>query len=526
MTDTVMTKGNAGKKKALYHCNYCQRDISHSVRIKCAECADFDLCLECFSVGVELHPHSNTHAYRVVDNISFPLFMMDWGADEELLLLEAIEMYGLNNWPEVAEHVGTKTISQCRQHYMKTYINVDTFPLPDLSHIIGPAGGVAIESEQAQDDDVMKSPSTKVDLDHANVAVGMENKDTPGRKEQENRGQSVAGGPEGTSGRGISRPPTAESEEPGRIAGNIQEVSGYHAKRNEFDPDFDADAEVPLAEMEFKDSDTEEETKQKERQLEIYSYRLDERERRKQYIVERGLLNIKQIMLHDKKRTSKERALYAKFRVFARYQSEEQHEEMMQGLVVEEELRARIEKLKEYRRLGIHSLPDAETYEAEAKRRDIEKQRLKVMESAPYLQSTIVKQSNVSRADRYLARSGADEATLKSATSLPSLQKLSASAELQALQKDPGSVQPRYPLLDISLFPGCEVLTRGERELCSVVRIIPVQYLSIKHKLMQQSRDEGRVSQASAVSFFQIDPMKTLRVFQFLKDQEWIVEGG
>lgn len=65
--------------RALYHCNYCQKDISNTPRIKCAECADFDLCLECFSVGVEIAPHRNTHDYRVVDNLSFPILDPEWG---------------------------------------------------------------------------------------------------------------------------------------------------------------------------------------------------------------------------------------------------------------------------------------------------------------------------------------------------------------------------------------------------------------------------------------------------------------
>jgi transcriptional adapter 2-alpha len=38
----------------------------------------------------------------------FPLFDEAWGADEEILLLEAIEMYGLGNWSDVSDHVGTK----------------------------------------------------------------------------------------------------------------------------------------------------------------------------------------------------------------------------------------------------------------------------------------------------------------------------------------------------------------------------------------------------------------------------------
>jgi hypothetical protein len=49
--------------RALYHCNYCHTDISNEVRIKCADCQDFDLCLDCFAVGVEVTPHRNTHRW-------------------------------------------------------------------------------------------------------------------------------------------------------------------------------------------------------------------------------------------------------------------------------------------------------------------------------------------------------------------------------------------------------------------------------------------------------------------------------
>lgn len=53
-------------KKALYHCNYCNKDISGKIRIKCACCSDFDLCIECFSVGAEVYPHKSNHPYRVM----------------------------------------------------------------------------------------------------------------------------------------------------------------------------------------------------------------------------------------------------------------------------------------------------------------------------------------------------------------------------------------------------------------------------------------------------------------------------
>ena len=59
-------QGTSEGKRALYHCNYCNKDISGKIRIKCAMCPDFDLCVECFSVGAEVTPHKSNHPYRVM----------------------------------------------------------------------------------------------------------------------------------------------------------------------------------------------------------------------------------------------------------------------------------------------------------------------------------------------------------------------------------------------------------------------------------------------------------------------------
>lgn len=39
-------------------------------------------------------------------------------------------MYGLGNWLEVAEHVGTKSKLQCIDHYTTAYMNSPCYPLP------------------------------------------------------------------------------------------------------------------------------------------------------------------------------------------------------------------------------------------------------------------------------------------------------------------------------------------------------------------------------------------------------------
>lgn len=39
-------------------------------------------------------------------------------------------MYGLGNWTEVAEHVGTKSKELCIEHFANVYLNSPYFPLP------------------------------------------------------------------------------------------------------------------------------------------------------------------------------------------------------------------------------------------------------------------------------------------------------------------------------------------------------------------------------------------------------------
>lgn len=89
-----------------------------------------DLCVECFSVGVEIGTHKKEHSYQVMEQLNFPIFAEDWGADEELLLLEAIDMYGIGNWVDCADHVGTKTKDDCETHYFTIYFESPTAPLP------------------------------------------------------------------------------------------------------------------------------------------------------------------------------------------------------------------------------------------------------------------------------------------------------------------------------------------------------------------------------------------------------------
>lgn len=125
-----------------YSCDHCYRDISAIPRIQCAECGggevpssgknneEVDLCVECFGKGVEFGTHRKDHAYRVIKPLDFAVYEAGWRADEELLLLEAVETHGMGAWLDVADQVASKTAAECEQHYRRLYLDWPGRPLP------------------------------------------------------------------------------------------------------------------------------------------------------------------------------------------------------------------------------------------------------------------------------------------------------------------------------------------------------------------------------------------------------------
>ncbi|CAG2060073.1 unnamed protein product [Timema podura] len=95
---------------AKYTCSYCQEDIT-GLRIKCVECPNFDICLQCFSAGAEIGCHKNGHPYQFMDSEPMGVFQgrVGWSVREELRLLDAIELYGFGNWEDISGHIETRT---------------------------------------------------------------------------------------------------------------------------------------------------------------------------------------------------------------------------------------------------------------------------------------------------------------------------------------------------------------------------------------------------------------------------------
>jgi transcriptional adapter 2-alpha len=124
--------------------------------------------------------------------------------------------------------------------------------------------------------------------------------------------------------------------------------------------EYDNDAELLLAEMEFNDDDSEEEKKMKFRLIDIYNHKLTERIRRKEFVISRKLLDLKEQNRLDKTRTKEEKEIYNMMKVFARFSTAEEHEKLVQGILKEKQIRQRLEYLKDLKSKGFRTLSEAE----------------------------------------------------------------------------------------------------------------------------------------------------------------------
>ncbi|GAA6012842.1 hypothetical protein JCM11491_006196 [Sporobolomyces phaffii] len=483
-------------------CDSCSADITHSVHVRCAEthpnsdrltCPDFDLCVDCFLHGKSLGPHRATHAYRVISSHSFPIFTQLWGADEELLLVEGAEMYGLGNWADISEHVGGRTKEECKRHYEQTYLDSPAWPLP-----------------------VVESDFSPTDVD------------TFARLKKERL--------EVLQARPLPLPPP----KPLASAPTCHEIAGYMPARLEFEHEFENEAEVLIKDLEFGkvlhfggedqpaaapvassppppppplpptaeggredkdgsadqkptttdeaatvdgvDEEPEQELELKLSVLEMFNEKYDRRMMAKDLIFDRGLIHYKTLSAVERKRNKDERDLITRSKVFARIQTSRDHEEFVDGLLYEITLRKRIAELQEYRRNGITTLAQASQY-------DHAKSTRQSAKAASYRDSISLSFDRGARASTgggggggtplgsnpnggggggNMTPGGAGGITFTS-----------------SLTKKHGSSMPPPPLT-LATASSLHLLTPLEQELCSTLRMLPRPYLFLKQTLLRE----------------------------------------
>ena len=449
-------------------------DGDNQVRIRCADpaCKDYDLCVPCFANGSTSRDHDpSTHAYSVIEQHSIPIYTPDWGADEELLLLEGAEVYGLGSWADIADHIGGyRNKDEVRDHYINTYVNSSNFPLP----------------ERADPKDVSLLEEVPREVFQARKKRRIEERKEAARL----------------------APPAAPKQKPTASVPACHEVQGYMPGRLEFETEFANEAEEAVQHMQFDPGDginprtgeVEPEMELKLSVMDIYNSRLTARAERKKVIFEHNLLEYRKNAALDKKRTKEERDLFTKVKAFSKMSNHPEFSELAVGADYEHNLRQAIAQLQDWRQGKIGDLKTGEKYEAEKQTRaqrpaptgqfdrlagvrptkpppPIETPSATTALTAPELPERLksTQTPNGSSPQHSQAKGPLTNGTTNSKT-----------------QYTPAPVPGVTPLkLTPDNATDSHLLTKEEAELCSVLRIMPKAYLVIKEGLMREAIKAG-----------------------------------
>ena len=477
--------GDSGTK---YHCDVCSSDITSTVRISCANpaCREYDLCVSCFAKGDTSKTHDpRTHEFHVVEQNSIPIYTDDWGADEELLLLEGSERYGLGSWADVAEHVGGyRDKDETRDHYVSTYVDTSLFPLPELAD---PADTRLFDRVPKEDFQARKKRRIE---------------------ERQEAAKSAA--------------PATPKQKPTASVPSCHEVQGFMPGRLEFETEFANDAEEAVQHMTFEpgnglDPETgimDEETSLKMTVFDIYNSRLAYRTERKKIIFEHNLLDYKKNQLSAKKRTKEENDLLQKAKPFARMMSHEDFEAFNKELLLEHNLRIAISQLQEWKHMGINDLKHGEKYEndkqARAQRNQPQGQfdRMPQIPKKGQLQQPSdmpTEASKLTTPELPLRFQKPKKAVPNFSDAKPQIENDFDKMFAESNGADTPSQKPkvRYivqPLTgttpwrledDKTLAPDLQLLSEEEIQLCNMLHIRPKPYLALKEGLLKEAMKQG-----------------------------------
>lgn len=445
-------------------CDSCFKDISHVILIQCVECDDLDLCVECFASGVELSQHKSNHSYRVLRPLDFPVYTADWRADEELLLIEGCEQFGVGNWKDISEHIGSKDPAACEAHFHKVYLNWPGAPNPNPQFLI---------KATSQEKPPILMPS-KV----APIVAKKSKKDSD-----------------------VHEPtPVALQSVPAN-----HEITGFMPGRREFETETENEAEVALKDLQFTEDDSAFDINLKLTMLDIYSGVLDRRMAKKMFIFEHNLLEFRKQQTIDKMRSKEDREIFSQIKPYARFMTSKTFDTFLSGLVKEEELRRKNQMLQEYRRHGLRTFSEVARFEGEKKHLELYLKGGSSLARTPLPSKEPFPLPNV-------------HALQAQAAKLPDASYSSA----DTFKANNTGIRKASNPLNILNSDGIELLSDKERHICSVLRLYPRLYLNIKDTLIREYLRTGGLKRAQARAAVKIDVNKTSRLYDFFISAGWI----
>ncbi|KAK8397042.1 hypothetical protein O3P69_005201 [Scylla paramamosain] len=485
---------------AKYHCNYCEEDVN-GLRVRCLECEDFDLCLQCFSCGAEIGKHKRSHGYQFMDTGNFSIFpgQGHWTAREEVRLLDAIEQYGYGNWEDIARHIETRTPEDARNKYISSYIE-------------GNIGRVSWKPAMER---------LQLPIEHTTTDTGPLSP---------------------TLGSSLPTQPLSSEE---------NTILGYMPHRDDFEREWDNDAETTIAPLFIHPVDDEEvDMALKLAQVDMYMRRLRERSRRKRVVRDFQIVpqffkkEKEKVQVPPKKKSKDDRdSLAEKLRSVSQFQTASEHNNLISSLVRERELRTRIKELLRYRRNGIRHVEECHEFEVARARRDKKKENKKKAASLPQTPTTQMDLSakskeNDARSPKCLAEkkfTPLDTGGGKWLSASLSGSVLNGSdgtnnwgGGSSTAQGGPGGAAGASDdPVPISSLPGYHLLSQRERKLCSATNIKPSQYIAYKAVLLKDEGDKqqsgvGPSTRRGACTPQGLDSQAQRMITNFMTQAGWI----
>ncbi|KAJ5408078.1 Transcriptional adaptor 2 [Penicillium cosmopolitanum] len=467
-----------------FHCDVCSVDVTSTVRISCAHpsCPEYDLCVPCFAAGELSKNHDPaTHPFQVIEQNSVPIFQEEWGADEELLLLEGAEIYGLGSWADIADHIGGyRSKDEVRDHYIETFVYGSHFPLPDRA--------------DPEDSSLQKS-------------ISKEEFQTRKKRRIEERKDAAKAAPPTT--------PQAKT--------NCQSVQHMAFEPGAgIGPNGEIDAETEL----------------KMTVVDIYNSRLTARTERKKILFEHNLLEYRKNTAHEKKRSKEERELLNKAKPLARMMNRKDFDDLNKGLEYEHNLRLAISQLQEWRQMGIGDLKAGEKYEQDKQNRV---QRMLPQGSFDRFASARPKQTQPPETSTGAIQLTTPELPLRfQKPSKPSEPEPENDFDrMFAIDGDSAPSQPtktKYvvqPLSGVSAWKldnegaaDLHLLTTEEVDVCNALHLMPKPYLVVKETLLKEAMKQGgTLKKKDARTICKIEGTKTSRIYDFMVHSGWINKG-
>lgn len=287
-------------------------------------------------------------------------------------------------------------------------------------------------------------------------------------------------------------------EEPPRFAPNTVNgrlLAGYNAARSDFEINFDNHAESLISDLEFDEFQPDDDAYDLAQALQVaivkaYNNRLKERMRRQRIIREHGLIAFRKIISSIQRyENTITRPLAERLLIFMQLVDGMEFDFLMEGLHRAGELKNHINRLLEFRRNGLKHFYSVSMFQQLSKlRQENERERKQYLNNPEYSWRSLLPDSVASCNSPIL-----------------------------------GSTQRKTaPPLAIKGLPKYEKLSADERELCSVVRIVPTNYLDFKQLLITESKKNGYLRLAQARILLKIDVNKTRKIYDFLVEKGYI----